>query len=70
MKTIYDLRREHESIEQEFIKNCKHQYEDGSSAIKQYIDDEDYEDEEGNVFYCATGDEWKQCEICRTQWEI
>jgi len=70
MKTIYDLRREHEQIEEEFIKNCKHQYEDGSSAIERYIDDQTIEDKEHNIYYYATFEEWEECKICGTQWRV
>jgi hypothetical protein len=65
--TIYDLRRKHEKEEEEFKQNCKHTFKDGTSAIEIYIDDENYEDEENNIYYYATYEEWERCKICGMQ---
>jgi hypothetical protein len=64
MFTIYDLYEKQRKEVEDFKNNCKHKYEDGTSALKRYIDDEDVEDDKGNIYHEATYEEWEECRIC------
>lgn len=70
MFTIYDLYRKHEQEIEEFKKNCKHKYDDETSAIEKFIDDTDIKDAEGNIYHYATYEEWEECHICGEQFKI
>lgn len=67
MLTIYDLRKKHEKEIEKFKKNCKHKFEDGTSAIEKYIDNTDIEDADSNIYHYATYEEWEECKICGMQ---
>lgn len=64
MITIYDIYKRHESEIKEFKNNCKHEYDNGESAFKKYIDDNDCDGKRIPSYA-----EWEECLICGLQIE-